>query len=357
MRTSEVARLRLHNQGVGVSRFENPADVVRWFGAVQAQDYLGSLWALGLRLPRATEAEVERAVADASIVRSWPLRGTLHHVAAEDLRWMLRLCAPRTVARAAPRYRQLALAEATFAKSRRVLARALRGGRRLTRPELAAALERAGIPTGGQRLIHLLNRSALDGLTCYAARRGRQFTFALLDEWAPADRALGREEALAELAGRYFGSRGPATLRDFVWWSGLTTADARAGLEAASPRLSREVFEGETYWLPASAPAARGDAPAAYLLPAFDEYTVAYRDRGAVLDSSRASLVNAGGGILSPVVVVGGRVVGTWKRELKKDSVVVSTNLFAALKASERRAVEEAARRYGEFLGLPAATA
>lgn len=355
MTTSEIARLRLRNQRLSSAPLASPADAARRLGAVQAQDYLGSLWALGLRLPRVTEAEVERAVADASVVRSWPLRGTLHFVAAEDLRWMLRLCAPRTVARAAHRYRQLELDEATFAKSRRVLARALRGGGRLTRPELAAALERAGIPTGGQRLIHLLNRSALDGVTCYAARRGKQFTFALLDEWAPADRRLRREEALAELAGRYFTSRGPATLRDFVWWSGLATADARAGLEAAGARLSREVFDGETYWLPSSAPAAREGAPAAYLLPAFDEYTVAYRDRGAVLDSSHAPLVNAGGGVLSPVVVVGGRVVGTWKRELKRDSVIISTNLFAALRASGRRAVEEAARRYGEFLGLPAA--
>lgn len=352
MTTLEVARLRLRNQRLASAPPAGAADVARLLGAVQAQDYLGSLWALGLRLPRATEAEVERAVADASVVRSWPLRGTLHYVAGEDLRWMLRLCAPRTIARAAHRYRQLELDEATFARSNRVLARALRGGRLLTRPELAAALERAGVHTGGQRLIHLLNRSALDGLTCYAARRGKQFTFALLDEWAPADRRLGREESLAELAGRYFESRGPATLRDFVWWSGLTTADARAGLEAVSPRLSREVFEGETYWLPPSAPSARDDAPAAYLLPAFDEYTVAYRDRAAVLDPSHAPLVNAGGGVLSPVVVVGGRVVGTWKRELKKDSVVVSTNLFAPLKASGRRAVEEAARRYGEFLGL-----
>jgi len=357
MTTSEVARLRLRNQRLASAPLPSPAEAARWLGAVQAQDYLGSLWALGLRARRASEAAVEGAVADGSIVRSWPLRGTLHFVAAEDLRWMLELAAPRTVARAAHRYRQLELDEATFAKSNRVLARALRGGKRLTRPELAAELGRAGIPTDGQRLIHLLNRSALDGLTCYAARRGKQFTFALLDEWAPAARRLGHEESLAELAGRYFRSRGPATLRDFVWWSGLTTADARSGLELAKPRLSGENFGGETYWLAPSAPAAVGDAPDAFLLPAFDEYTVAYKDRGAVLDPAHAPLVNAGGGILGPTVVVGGRVVGTWKRELKKDSVVVSTNLFAPLKASERRAVEEAAERYGAFLGLPAESA
>src|SRR5215218_8138423 len=152
MKPNEVARLRLRNQGIAAGRFKNPSDVVRWFGAVQAQDYLGSLWALGLRLPRASEAEVERAVADRSIIRTWPLRGTLHFAAAEDVRWMLGLLGARTVARAAGRYKQLGLDEATFSKSRRVLARALEGGRALTRPELGAALARSGIATDGQRL-------------------------------------------------------------------------------------------------------------------------------------------------------------------------------------------------------------
>src|SRR4051812_31069758 len=162
MTTPEIARLRLRNQCLGASCFKNPADAVRWFGAVQAQDYLGSLWALGLRLPGQQEVEIERSVADRSIIRTWPLRGTLHFVAAEDVRWMLGLLGARTIARAAGRYRQLGLDEATFAKSRRVIARALEGGRALTRPELAAALERRGITTGGQRLIHILNRSALE---------------------------------------------------------------------------------------------------------------------------------------------------------------------------------------------------
>jgi hypothetical protein len=355
--TFDIARLRLHHQRISTTTFDNPSDVVRWLGAVQAQDYLGSLWALGLRTRQASEAAVEQAIADRAFVRTWPLRGTLHYVAAEDVRWMLMLAAPRTIARAAPRYRQLELDDATFAKSGRVLARALRGGRQLTRAELAAALDRAGIPTDGQRLIHLLNRSSLEGLTCYAARRGRQLTFALLDEWAPSAKRLGREEALAELAARYFESRGPATLQDFVWWSGLTTADARAGLESAKPRLAQEVFDGQTYWLSTSAPGAKGATEAAYLLPAFDEYTVAYKDRGAVLRPSRAPLVNAGGGVLSPTVVVGGQVVGTWKRTLKKESVAVTPSLFEKLKQSERDAVAAAARRYGEFLGLPAVPA
>jgi hypothetical protein len=348
-----IARQRLHNQRLSSSAFTEAAKAVRWLGAVQAQDYLGSLWALGLRLRRAVEEEVERAVADQSIVRTWPLRGTLHFVAAEDVRWMLRLSAPRTIARAASRYGQLELDAATFAKSNRALERALRGGRQLTRPELAAALERAGVSTSGQRLIHLLNRAALDGLVCYAARRGKQFTFALLDEWAPAARELERDEALAELAGRYFTSHGPATLQDYVWWSGLPTADARAGLEMAKPRLAREVVDGQTYWLPSSAPAAKETPPTAYLLPAYDEYTVAYRDRGAVLAPSHAEQLNAGGGILSPVVVLDGRVVGTWKRTLKRESVIITPSFFAPLGEDEQHALDAAARRYGAFLRVP----
>lgn len=356
MTTSEVARLRLDRQGISVGRFKNPADAVRWFGAVQAQDYLGSLWALGLRLPGAAETSVERAVADGSIVRTWPLRGTLHFVAAEDVRWMLGLLGARTVARAAGRYRQLGLDEATFARSRRVLERELQGGRQLTRPELAAALERQGVATDGQRLIHLLNRSALEGLTCYAGRRGRQFTFALLDEWAPSSKRLSREEALAELAGRYFRSHGPATLQDFVWWSSLTTADARAALEAARPGLRREDIDGVTYWLSPSAPAA-GGGQAAHLLPAFDEYTVAYKDREAVLHPSHTRPANAAAAALGPAVVIDGRVVGTWKRTLKRESVFIEASPWATLKRAERSALDAAARRYGEFLGLPAVVA
>ncbi|HEX8922520.1 MAG TPA: winged helix DNA-binding domain-containing protein, partial [Pyrinomonadaceae bacterium] len=252
MTTLDIAHRRLSNQQISGTLFKKPSEIVGWLGAVQAQDYLGSLWALGLRTQHAVEEEVEQAIAAGTIVRSWPLRGTLHYVAAADIRWMLKLGAPRTIARAASRYRELELDEATFAKSNRVLARALQGGKQLTRLELAAALNRAGIPTDGQRLIHLLNRSALDGLTCYAARRGKQFTFALLEEWVAEARTLERDEALAELARRYFTSRGPATLQDFVWWSGLTTADARAGLEMAKPHLTKEIIKGQTYWVSSS---------------------------------------------------------------------------------------------------------
>jgi len=322
--TADVARLRLQNQAVASTQFENPVDVVRWLGAVQAQDYLGSLWALGLRLRRATEASVERAVAARSIVRTWPLRGTLHFVAAEDVRWMLMLSCERTVARAASRYRQLGLDEATFSKSRRVLARALEGGRQLTRAELASALERRGISTEGQRLIHILNRSSLEGLTCYAARRGKQFTFALLDEWSPSGKRLTREEALAELAARYFESRGPATLQDFVWWSGLTTEDAKRGMaQVGTPRPKQ------------SSP------NSAHLLPAFDEYFVAYKDRQIAAGSLSTW------DVLGPTFVIDGIAAGKWKRT---NSGKIELSASRSLKKSEQAALTEATDLFRRYL-------
>jgi hypothetical protein len=349
MASMNIAARRAVNQHLARPMFEKPGDVVRRMGAVQAQDYLGSLWAVGLRTGGATEGDVESAIADRGIVRTWPMRGTLHFVAAADVRWMLGLLTPRVVARSAGRYRQLELDERTFARSRDVLARALRGGRSLTRNALYGELEAARIPVMGQRGIHILSRLAQDGLICFAAREGKQHTFALLEEWVPAAKSLKRDDALAELARRYFESHGPATLQDFVWWSGLKTADARAGLEAAEPSLLRETVEGQTYWLPSSTAESEDGPPPALLLPVYDEYTVAYRDRSAVL--SRSDAGRAGNGIFRHVLVIDGRVAGTWARALRKDSVVITLRPFVKLGRAEARAVAAVADRYGKFLG------
>lgn len=352
MTNQDIARQRLYNQHIAGTPFEKPGDVVAWLGAVQAQDYLGALWAVGLRARGATEEAVERAIADRTIVRTWPMRRTLHFVTAADVRWMLELLTPRIVAGSAQRLHQwFGLDEATFTRSKKLFAGALQGGKQLTRDAMYGLLEAARISTGGGRGLHILSRLAQDGFLCFGTREGKQQTFTLLDEWAPAARRLARDEALAELAGRYFTSHGPATLRDFVWWSGLTTADARAGLEMAKPRLAQEVIGGQTYWLPASMPAAKDASPTAYLLPAYDEYTVAYKDRSAVLNPLYAKLANSGNGIFSPTIVVDGQVVGTWKRALKKGAIVITPSPFTNLSKAATRAFAAAANRYGEFLG------
>lgn len=354
MSAADIARLRLRAQRIAATSFRQPHEVVEWLGAVQAQDYLGALWAVGLRLERAGEADVERALAGRTLLRTWPLRGTLHFVPARDARWMLRLTAPRIVARAARRYRELGLDAATFARSRRLLVRALEGGRRLTRPAAFQLLQAAGISTAGQRGIHLLARHALEGVLCYGPREGKQQSFVLLDEWAPAPRALERDEALAEIARRYFTGHGPATAADFTWWTGLVAADVRAAIDLAGTRLRRERIGDRTYWSGERGRPAGTGAPRATLLPAFDELVVGYRDRSALYHPAHGREINPGGnGMLSPTVVLDGRVVGTWRRTLGRKGVAVEPALFAPLDRGGLRALSAASERYARFLGLP----
>jgi hypothetical protein len=346
-----IAQQRLRTQRLAGAGFRTPADVVRWFGAVQAQDYPGALWAVGLRTIGATEADVERAVAERTIVRSWPLRATLHFTAPEDLRWMLACFAPRMMARAVPRLKQLELDERTLSRSAAVLSKALRGDRQHSRPSLYARLERAGIRTGEGRGAHILWHCAHDGLICFGAREGNQHTFALLDEWIPSSKTITRDEALAELARRYFTSHGPAALKDFIWWSGLSAGDARAGLALARPHLHKAAIDGVEYWH--AEPTRRSVAPGhAVLLPPYDEYTVAYQDRSAALDPKHAAA--ARNGILGPTILLDGRIIGTWTRQLTSGEVTIALTPFAKLTGERRRAVAAAADRYGHFLGRPA---
>jgi len=326
--------------------------VVHWLGAVQAQDYAGALWAIGLRLPDATETDIELAIAAKAIVRTWPMRGTLHFVAAQDVRWILSLLAPKMIARSNSRHRQLELGEAVFSRGRELAARALQGGKQLTRTEMYEVLQRGRIATTGQRGIHILGHLAQTGLICFGPRRGKQHTFTLLDEWVPAARPMLRDEALARLARRYFTSHGPATLHDFAWWSGLTVRDAKAGIDLAASQLIHDVVDGTTYWLSGATHAGKKTRLVTQLLPAFDEYTVGYKDRSAILNPKYVKRLNAGGGMLSPVIVAHAEVVGTWKRSFRSNSVVVTPDPFGTPPEAWSR-LSAAAKRYGKFLRMP----
>jgi hypothetical protein len=354
--TAGILRLRLENQRLAHAAFRKPEDVVAWFGAVQAQDYLGSLWAIGLRMRRATEASVEAAEARRAIIRTWPMRGTLHFVAAADARWMTRLLAPRVIARNAARLkRDVDIDASVAARSRDVVSRALEGSRRLERGALYEALDARKIRTSASRGLHILLWLALEGTICLAGREGKQHTFALLEDWIPKCRDLDRDEALAELAQRYYTSHGPATLQDLMWWAGITAKDATAALEGARRRLVREVFDGREYWLGARRPSRaslskRSPAPLVKLLPAYDEYTVAYKDRSA-LAVGPGKPMSAGFGLLNPVVVVDGRVAGRWKRTFAAGSVRIDTKLRRAFTRRENEALRLEMERFREFLG------
>ena len=346
---------RLHSQQLDRTRLRQPAEVVAWLGAVQAQDYAGAKWSLGLRLPATSEAAVERAIEAKTIVRTWAVRGTLHFVAAADVHWLLALLAPRIIAGCARRYRELELDADTLKRSSRALARAVQGGQQPTRTELLATLRKQGISTRGQRAAYMLQRASLDRLICQGVTRRNNPTYLSLTETAPEGKLMPRDEAAAELARRYFISRGPATLADFVWWSGLGAAEARAGLEAVKTELVEESRDGEAFWLAGGAAAGQARASSrAYLLPGFDEYLLSYRDRSASLAPVDAKRLKPANGMLNPTVVLGGRVIGVWKRTFSKGRVVIAVRSFAPLTAGQTRAVAAAARRFGKFLGMPA---
>jgi len=351
----DIGLHRLHNQQIARQRFDAPEKVLAWLGGIQGQDYAGAKWSIGLRLPNATDADVERAIDERRILRTWPMRGTLHFVAATDVRWLLALTSPRNIAGSARRRRQLDLDDKILGRCREIFVKALRGGRQKTRDELYALLERADIATAGQRGYHILWNSALHGLICFAAARGKEQTFALLDEWVAPGKARARDEALADLALRYFTSRGPVAVADFIWWSGLSAGDARSGFEAIKSNLARETVDGQTYWMPPDAVLPKAQAQA-FALPGFDEYLLGYKDRSAVLEAAHAGKVCPGGnGVFAPTIVVKGRVAGTWKRSFRKSSVEVTATAFTGLTKTERRAFKEAAGRYAAFMGFPAA--
>ncbi|MFT3839901.1 MAG: winged helix DNA-binding domain-containing protein [Myxococcaceae bacterium] len=344
MKAVEIARRRLAAQRLSGARFERPEQVVAWLGAVQAQDYLGALWAIGVRTEASVEADVERALEERRIVRTWPMRGTLHFVAPADARWMTELLAPKMVERAAKRIRDLGLDAKQFARAGQVLSRALEGGKRLERAEAYETLKRAGVSPAGQRGIHILWTLAQDCLICFGPRAGKQQTFVLFDEWLPKAGSRPRDEALAELARRYFTSHGPATVADFAWWSGLKLSDAREAVESVRRELEVVELEAGTMYFVQS----KLFDEATFALPAFDEFLVAYTDRSAALDVAHKLLVNDGGGILNPTVVVDARVVGTWKRTLTSKAVRVKTKFFA--KAVAEKKTRPAFERYAGFL-------
>jgi hypothetical protein len=328
MTTSDLLFARLHNQKLSSSRFEKPVDVVRWLGAVQAQDFNAAKWALALRMHKATDTTVEAAFNKGEILRTHVMRPTWHFVAPEDIRWLLQLTAPRVNLRAGPNYRKFELDAAVFKRSNKIFTKALEGGKHLTRPALKSLLNADRIDvTDPVRLAHVLLRAELDGVICSGPRIGKQFTYALLEERAPATKPLNRDEALAELTRRYFRSHGPATLQDFVWWSGLTVEDARRGIaEVGTPRSARTKQSSRN---------------SAHLLPAFDEYFVAYKDR----QIASGSLTTWD--VLGPTFIIDGIAAGTWKRT---NAGNIELNPSRSVKKSEQPALKAAVDRYSAFI-------
>lgn len=328
------------------------ADVVTWFGAMQAQDYAGGLWSLGARLPF-TRTEVEHALERREALRTWPMRGTIHLVPAADARWMLEVLGERALARAAHRRAHLGLDEATARRALDVLGAALAGGGRLTRAECLAALADAGLPADGQRGYHLLRFAGQRGVICLAPNRGAEQTFVLLDEWVPRSHRPDRDEALATIATRYVRSHGPVPRSDLAGWTGLTSADTRAAVAAAGDALATVEVDGAAMLV---TPEALADPPPpqpdpVLVLPGFDEYLLGYKNRTLMIAPEHShAIIPGGNGVFQATVVRAGRVVGTWKRSTTATRTTVTVLPLVPL---DRREVEAAFERYAHFIGTP----
>ncbi|MDA4122115.1 MAG: winged helix DNA-binding domain-containing protein [Thaumarchaeota archaeon] len=361
-RRQETNAHRLWNQHIAPnSAAKSPEDVLGSLGAMQAQDYSAALWAIGLRCSGSvTKRQIEDAIIKRSISRTWLMRGTLHFARSQDLRWMVRLFAPRLLKVAEARDRKLGLSDNTVKKCEALFRSALERDHRLTRGEMYKVLKDGGIQFPGILGYHLLYRAAWDGVICFGAHEGKQATFELLDERAARKTELSGAQALAQLASKYFTSRGPATIKDFAWWSGLTVSDAKGGVEIASPSLVKEEIEGKTYYAARDTPGLDAGDTSLHLLPAFDEYLVGYSDRSAMLGSEATQRLLRSGkialthsnGIFLPVVVADGLVVGTWKRKDERDGVVVTVQPFMKLDHALHGGIKKAAERYGDFLEI-----
>jgi hypothetical protein len=351
MTLQELLKKRLANQQILSSQFNSAGEVVRWLGAVQAQDYMGSLWAIGCRLKNAKEKDIEKAIAERTIVRTWPMRGTLHFVAPEDAKWMLQVLTPRVISRAQSEYRRTGLDQKTFDKSRKIFINALQGGKQLSRSEMYQLLEDAKITTSNTRGLHILGVLAQEGLICFGPRIGKQPGFVLLDEWVAEHKALKGEEAIAELTERYFTSHGPATIQDFCWWSGLTQAEAKRGLEMVKQILVEEKINGQSFWMKVLTPA-KIKTPGIYFLPPFDEYLVGYKDRSAALENLHSRKVFTINGIFSPVVIINGKIAAIWKRTITKKEVIIELQVFQKFTPPQKEGIRKAAKKYSTFIGM-----
>jgi len=348
---NSIARRRFARQHLIAPKLRSAVEIVRVLGAVQAQDYPGAKWAIGQRSQGLRDADIERAFAHGELLRTHVLRPTWHFVLPEDVRWMLELTGPRLTAASGSYDRRLGLDETIFRKSNKALERALRDGQQRTRAELREILRRAGLalPTG-HHMGNLLFRAELDRVVISGARRGKQFTYALFDQRVPPAPPRDRDEALGALASRYFATRGPATLLDFVWWSGLRVAEAKRAIEIA--RLEPEAHDGRAYWNTRDAAAPGNPAPRAHLLPNYDEYFIGFKDRSAFTERLGRRADVRFDGLIGHGIFIDGQFVGGWRRTPGPKGVVTLRPLVR-LSARERELVDAAGRRLEKFLGVP----
>lgn len=344
---------RLQNQQIEFPQYDNPVDVLSHLLAIQGQDFPGAKWSLGLRYPDSTDAQIEAAIAEKKIVRTWLMRGTLFLTTDRDLRWLLDVMGERVIAISQRRYKELELDTETLNRSNDILVNALVDGKQIGRWALYAILEENGISTKGQRGVHIVRHASLESLIVQSTVIKNDPVFMMIDDAIPANN-LSRDEALVELARRYFNSRGWATFQDYVWWTGLLMGDVRAGFEAIQSDLIEETVDGVTYYHMDNALKQSPESPCVYVPAGFDEYYLGYSDRNPIIDAEYMTNVCPGNnGIFFPTIVIDGHICGIWKRTIKKKKIQLTAFPFAPLSKEEEAVFLSAIERYGDYMDMP----
>ncbi|MES2131472.1 MAG: winged helix DNA-binding domain-containing protein [Bacteroidota bacterium] len=351
MTLADIAKLRLISQQIDSSDFESAADMVKWLGAIQAQEYAQSKWSIGLRLQHLTDSIIEKEISDAHILRTHLLRPTWHFIAAEDIRWMLKLTAPRVNAVNAYMYRKTEIDAKTFNRCHDIITKALQGNKHLTREQLNSEFAKKNIMADGVKLACLLMHAELEGLICNGITQGKQFTYALLEERVPAQKEKTYDESLAELTQRYFKSRGPATLKDYSTWSGLTLAECKKGLEIVKSHFTSKTVENETYYFDPAILDAKKINSRVELLPIYDEFIMGYKDRDAILQHKN-TLNSKPFSVFDPTILYEGQIMGTWKRVIKQKHIELKYEFIKPLTKIQKTEFDNAINRFEHYSGL-----
>ena len=346
----DISNVRLMAQQIAGTTFTTPKEIVGWMGAMQAQDFNMAKWAIGVRLSGATDSIIENAFNKGEILRTHVLRPTWHFVSADDIYWMLELTAPHMNRAMKSRHKQLGLDEKMLAKSNSIIQKALESGKHLTRPEIMGELNKNKIETHDLKSIHLMFHAELNGIVCSGIIRGKEHTYALLEKRVKRTKSITREEALAKLAERYFKSHCPATLEDFTWWSGLNITEARQAWEMVSKNFISETIKSKTFWFADSFFIPGNRKSSLYLLPAFDEFIISYKDRTAVLQPEHHTKAFTNNGIFHPVIVMNGQAIGLWKRNIQKDKVILEAEFFKKASKAAIHSFKKESKKYGKFL-------
>ncbi len=349
MKSIDIVQQRINNQQLAGTKFKSAKEIVSWMGAMQAQNYAMSKWAIGVRLPGSTDETVERAINSGEIIRTHVMRPTWHLISSEDVKWMLALSTPHLRKSMKGRHKALGLTDQIFKRSNSIIEKSLAKNGYMTRAELIEQLNKNKIKPDNLQAIHIMFNAELNGTVCNGPMRGKQFTYALLEERVPQTKSLTREEALAKLSLRYFTSHGPATIQDFTWWSGLPAGEIRKALEMVKSNLVSEKIDNQIFWFANSAIVKSAIQPV-YFLPAFDEFMISYKDRSASLAPEFSNKAITSNGIFKPIIVADGKVIGTWSRETKKEKVIFESKFFRPTDKLKKKVIVEAFEPYKNFL-------